>query len=185
MKDNKKGFTLVELLAVIVILALIMGIAVVSIGGVLNSARQSTFKDTALSVIHGVSQQVTLANQLPASGSASYAFEAKILEKGGDSPLGGSIKFVGGLSNGKVNMSSTSTANNQDAVAIGGMGIYKITGTVPACSDKVNSYVTISKDSTTNVYSYSVCLTAGEGYKYIEGTENELLDSNNTAVIKP
>ena len=37
MYMNKKGFTLVELLAVIVILALIMSIAIVSIGGILKS----------------------------------------------------------------------------------------------------------------------------------------------------
>ena len=61
---NKKGFTLVELLAVIVILALIMSIAIVSIGGVLKSSRESTFKETALSIINGVKMQLTVANQL-------------------------------------------------------------------------------------------------------------------------
>ena len=181
---NKKGFTLVELLAVIVILALIMSIAIVSIGGVLNSARQSTFKETAVSIINGVRQQVTLANQLPASGSASYAFKESILEKGGDSPLGGEIQFVSGLSGGKVDMSATSTKNEQAATEIGSIGLYKITGTVPTCSASVRSFVTITKDSDTNVYTYSICLTAGTGNKFINGTEDELLDSNNTAVIK-
>ena len=77
---NKKGFTLVELLAVIVILALIMGIAVVSIGGVLNNARQSTFKETALSIINGVRQQATIANELD---PGYYYFTVNLLEKGG------------------------------------------------------------------------------------------------------
>ena len=179
----KKGFTLVELLAVIVILALIMSIAIVSIGGVLNSARQSTFKETAASIIEGVRQQVTLANQLPASGSESYVFQANILEKGGTSPLGGDIQFVTGISNGKVNMSTNGT-NEQAATAIGSMGIYKITGEVPSCGDSVVSYVTITRGNN-NVYAYSICLTAGAGYKYINGTYDELLDTNNTSVIKP
>ncbi|MBP3445360.1 MAG: type II secretion system protein [Bacilli bacterium] len=42
-KLNKKGFTLVELLAVIVVLALIMVLAVPSVLTSMNSARQSTF----------------------------------------------------------------------------------------------------------------------------------------------
>ena len=40
---NKKGFTLVELLAVIVILALIMVLTVPTILDQMNSARQSSF----------------------------------------------------------------------------------------------------------------------------------------------
>ena len=42
-KLNKKGFTLVELLAVIVVLALIMTLTVPSILSSMNSARQSSF----------------------------------------------------------------------------------------------------------------------------------------------
>ena len=42
-KINKKGFTLVELLAVIVVLAIVMGLAVVAISGVLDNARKATF----------------------------------------------------------------------------------------------------------------------------------------------
>ncbi len=182
---NKKGFTLVELLAVIVILALIMSIAIVSIGGVLNSARQSTFKETAVSIINGVRQQLTLANSLPTSGSQRFFFESRILEKGGKSPLGGDIQFVSGLSDGKIDVSATTTANLRAATAIGNMGIYRDdTSTDTTCGVGLRSYVTVKKDSTNNVYTYSICLTAGAGQKYIEGTETELLDSNNTAVIK-
>ena len=51
---NKKGFTLVELLAVIVILALIMGIAVVGIGSVLSTSRTKIMYENALSIVEGV-----------------------------------------------------------------------------------------------------------------------------------
>ena len=60
---NKKGFTLVELLAVIVILALIMAIAVYSISGILQSSREGVFKDTAISVIRGVKNQLRVLQQ--------------------------------------------------------------------------------------------------------------------------
>ena len=43
MLKNKKGFTLVELLAVIVILAIILAIAIPSISGVISNAKKSSF----------------------------------------------------------------------------------------------------------------------------------------------
>lgn len=46
MKKNNKGFTLVELLAVIVILAIIMVIAVMSINEVINASRAKAFNET-------------------------------------------------------------------------------------------------------------------------------------------
>ena len=50
IRNKAKGFTLVELLAVIVILALIMGIAVFSIGNVINSSKTNT-KNSSISAI--------------------------------------------------------------------------------------------------------------------------------------
>ena len=41
---NNKGFTLVELLAVIVVLAIVMGIAAVAITNVLDSTRKNAFE---------------------------------------------------------------------------------------------------------------------------------------------
>ncbi|MFA5696175.1 MAG: prepilin-type N-terminal cleavage/methylation domain-containing protein, partial [Bacilli bacterium] len=51
---NKKGFTLVELLAVIVILAIILAIAVPSITGILNSAKRSAFEADVKLIIKGI-----------------------------------------------------------------------------------------------------------------------------------
>ena len=51
---NKKGFTLVELLAVIVILAIILAIAVPSITGILNSAKRSSFEADVKLIIKGI-----------------------------------------------------------------------------------------------------------------------------------
>jgi type IV pilus assembly protein PilA len=54
MLKNKKGFTLVELLAVIVILAIILAIAVPSISGMISNAKKSAFEDSVKMIITGI-----------------------------------------------------------------------------------------------------------------------------------
>ena len=50
---SKKGFTLVELLAVIVVLAIVMGIAAVAITNVLDSTRKNAYVASAKQFIAG------------------------------------------------------------------------------------------------------------------------------------
>ena len=50
---NRKGFTLVELLAVIVVLAIVMGIAAVAITNVLDSTRRNAYVASAKQFIAG------------------------------------------------------------------------------------------------------------------------------------
>ena len=59
---NKKGFTLVELLAVIVILAIILAIAVPSITGILNSAKRSAFQADVKLIIKGIEYKMLEAD---------------------------------------------------------------------------------------------------------------------------
>ena len=66
MKLNKKGFTLVELLAVIVILAVVMLIAVTAIGPVMQRATKGGLSSTAQQVAEAASQAV-LADQMYAT----------------------------------------------------------------------------------------------------------------------
>jgi type IV pilus assembly protein PilA len=54
MLKSKKGFTLVELLAVIVILAIILAIAVPSISGMVSNAKKSAFEDDVKMIITGI-----------------------------------------------------------------------------------------------------------------------------------
>ncbi len=165
---NKKGFTLVELLAVIVILALIMGIAVVSISGVLESTRKSTYRETALTIINGVRQKLVLANE---QSVGCYSFDSSILESGGKkSPFGGTIV-----------MGQTSGAT---AVS-GATGIYLATSTTacPASCSAVGttkSYVKVSK--TGNTFTYSICLYAGAKEKYVDGTEDKLNEGDDATI---
>ena len=71
---NRKGFTLVELLAVIVVLAIVMGMAVVGITSVLENTRKSAFAADAKSYLEGAHQLVRAdeANKL-LGGTTTYA----------------------------------------------------------------------------------------------------------------
>ncbi len=197
-KMNKKGFTLVELLAVIVILALIMAIAVVSMSGIMTSARNSTFKETAVQIINGVQQQLTLANELlPGSegfaGSSDtgrdYFFTKQIIEKGGDtSPLGGNIKYAAITDN-----SDTSTkaawpkkAGSVLARKIGNMDIYRAKDGDNQCGQNKDSFVRVKYNGSN--FQYSICLSTDAANKYIDvtnGTLEKLLDNNDLSMILP
>ena len=63
-KLNKKGFTLVELLAVIVVLALLMVVAGSSIGSALENSKKSALKTQAQKVLTSAAQDAVTANLL-------------------------------------------------------------------------------------------------------------------------
>ena len=139
---NKKGFTLVELLAVIVILSLIMAIAVVGISGVIQNAKTSTFKQTAANIIDGVRKQLLINNSLE---EGYYTFTSAILEKGGkESPFGGNINYATSCSGTQVTTGICKVASN------------------PGCSKNGTSYVRIESDK-----SAKICLTTDTGDRYI------------------
>ena len=62
MKNNKKGFTLVELLAVIVILAVVILIAVTAVIPRMNKAKRKAFDDEALAYIKAAEEYVVAEN---------------------------------------------------------------------------------------------------------------------------
>ena len=165
---NKKGFTLVELLAVIVILALIMSIAIVSIGGVLQSTRQSTIKETAASIIDGVQKQLLINNRLEAG---YFTFGEALLEKGGkDSPLGGTIVY---------NTTGSGTR-------IGNSSVYKESGAL-TCNGSQSFVHVIFDDSmsTGGKFTYTICLSAGAGEYYIDNASyDDLLNNSKTDMFK-
>ena len=75
MKKNNKGFTLVELLAVIVILSIIMVIAVMSINELINTSRAKAFNET---------MGVVVANAKVLFGEGELPLvEKELLEGGG------------------------------------------------------------------------------------------------------
>lgn len=99
---NKKGFTLVELLAVIVVLAIVMGIAAVAITNVLDSTRKNAYVASAKQYIEGAKSLVEaeVVDRMFATGETTYLkkcekdknYDITIanikLKSGGDSPYG-------------------------------------------------------------------------------------------------
>ena len=96
-KMNKKGFTLVELLAVIVILGLLMAIAIPSVTKYITQSRKKTLISSIDSYITGVTTAVNdnefgaLSNQdvcyyIPVSNDKTAS--CVTLEKGGTDPFG-------------------------------------------------------------------------------------------------
>src|SRR5574344_2390456 len=91
---KKKGLTLIELLAVIVILGVIMVIAVPAVTRYINQSRQDSFISTAKSYVDAV-QTASVTNgsdsyQVPSDGNAVVVELTSIkLNKGGTSPYGG------------------------------------------------------------------------------------------------
>ena len=75
MKNNKKGFTLVELLAVIVVLAIVMGIAAVAITNVLDTTKKNAFVASARNYIAGAKTLVNTdqVNVLISGTNGQYA----------------------------------------------------------------------------------------------------------------
>lgn len=90
-KLNKKGFTLVELLAVIVVLALIMVLTVPSVLTAMNSARQSSFLLYAGKMIE--SAQGKYQSQL-LIGNPSTCFPLQDLSDNGSTQYKGVVKVT-------------------------------------------------------------------------------------------
>ncbi len=80
MDKQKKGFTLVELLAVIVILAIILAIAIPAITGLVSNTRKSAFESNVKMIIKGIDYKL-----LESPGSVSTGDNlANIGDFGGD-----------------------------------------------------------------------------------------------------
>ena len=92
MKNNKKGFTLVELLAVIVILAVVILIAVTAVLPRMEKARKNSFVDEALAYIKAA-QEANVASQMNGgAGTTCFSIENDLngayIEKKGDTYTG-------------------------------------------------------------------------------------------------
>ena len=74
-KTNKKGFTLVELLAVIVILAVLILLALPNVIKIMNNAKKNAFQDEVLSYLK-TAQTNFIESQI--SGSTETTFSNKI-----------------------------------------------------------------------------------------------------------
>ena len=90
MKNNNRGFTLVELLAVIVILGLLMAIAIPSVTKYITQSRVKTLVSTIDSYVTAVVTQVNDGEYKFSDSTKVFAIpiECVALEKGGTNPFG-------------------------------------------------------------------------------------------------
>ncbi len=93
MKKNKKGFTLVELLAVIVVLAIIMIIAIPSVMESMNKARKNAFKIYAQKVLNTAMTKYQ-ADMLTGGTSSTNCYTLTALMKQGTGNYKGRVVIV-------------------------------------------------------------------------------------------
>lgn len=80
---NKKGFTLVELLAVIVILAIILAIAIPSVGNIMAAQKKSAFIDSVKMIIHGIDLKIAQST-ITADCTATSTVGCNVANYGGN-----------------------------------------------------------------------------------------------------
>ncbi len=90
MKKNEKGFTLIEILAVIIILGILLVIAVPSISNYISDSRKNAYISTAKEYIKEAQKKVSSSDYKFYDRDTSYYIDIKELplESGGESPYG-------------------------------------------------------------------------------------------------
>ena len=159
-KMNKKGFTLVELLAVIVILAILMAIAATNLGPVIDNSRRASMRSTAQQIMSSVQSQLTSSFELY---PGYYQWSVGILDSGGiNAPFGGDYRYHG--------VAEDETTDEKKI----GSGVFKMKGEAPTCNASATSYIIIDRTEDGR-YDYTICLTT---------TQNSYLYGNRTDVDK-
>lgn len=157
-KAKKNGFTLVELLAVIVILAVLMTVAGTAISNTITNSNKNAFRSSAGQIIQSVRLELQSEGR---EEVGFYYFNNSVVSQGVDSPLGGKIKYVTTAPNGTEQISG---------------GIWKSTSTdARTCGNKAaqDSFVAISRVN--QKYVYYICLVTGTtGEEFIGGYEEDL-----------
>lgn len=147
--ENKKGFTLVELLAVIVILAIVMGIAAYSMQGVTENVRISSMKSSALSLVDGVRNELLSTMNLDAG---EYLIGKNLLDKEAKTPWNTDYYFD----------------DSATERVLEGSGLI--------CAKDKGSFVRITGTADTK-FDYEICLHDNDGH-YIYAKETKLLESD-------
>ena len=186
MKEKNKGFTLVELLAVIVILALIALIATPIILNVINDAKKQAAKDSAYGYMDAVEKYI-VSSELEDKSIQDRTYSVEDLNSmgvsiKGSTPDNGTIKIenkevksydigIDGyvVSNGEVKkVSTTKKINNGTAVYYN-----------PVSKEKCKSSEAVSTTGTKNGCMKWYVFNDKEG----NATVNVILDHNTTAIV--
>ena len=124
MKLNKNGFTLVELLAVIVVLALLMVVATRSIGGALSDSKESAIKSEAAKLVSKTYEDIQ-SNQLDPDKYTNFTY-ATSTAIAGNVDSGDKVT----LNDGDYHMVATIGANGIASICIDDSSSMKWTATV-------------------------------------------------------
>ena len=171
IKDNR-GFTLVELLAVIVILVLIMGLAFYSLQGVIDNVRHSSARATAQQYIAGVRSNLLAYNLGIEPGY--YYINYKMLEKNVDSPWGKYMYYTD-----EAYTYNTSTDIKDKLTS--SRGFAKADDTITCGGNQpTGSFVRVSQNANGD-YIFYVCLYDDAG-KYMIGSEAAVSDSDTEVI---
>ena len=92
---NRKGFTLVELLAVIVILAIVVGITMATILPTLQSAREESFGVALDTIEKYIQDQVELYTLGPTAQGSNYVSDISYFASNCQESAAGSITYCG------------------------------------------------------------------------------------------
>jgi prepilin-type N-terminal cleavage/methylation domain-containing protein len=122
MKLNKKGFTLVELLAVIVVLAIILVIAVPTITNQITTARQQSLESSARSIYKSLENTANMASLgLGTDLTASAAFAQTCPTTAWASTADATCNYTytaGNLSSLQVRLTATGAGKFKGATAV-------------------------------------------------------------------
>ena len=161
---KEKAFTLIELLAVIIILAVIALIATPIVLNVVDSARKSAFESSAYGMIDAVklqnSERIINNQQL----EREYTLPSNDIEVQGSQPLGGTIKVD---SEGRI---SIAVYNEKWCVTKGyNEGVITVKDYVEGECELVYPLPIIDKVKTLVYDENNACKTDGSTYQYMGG----------------
>ena len=100
MKMNKKGFTIVELVIVIAVIAILAGVMIPTFGGVIDSANKSAAQQEAVNVYKGMAGRVESAMMGTEFTDATFYIEVDdylFIVEGGvvkDAPEGTTVESI-------------------------------------------------------------------------------------------
>lgn len=77
---NNKAFTMVELLAVVALIGILSGTAVMAVGGYINKAKQKTYENFESNMVTAAKSYLTTHTEIATIGNSTYTSDVLINE---------------------------------------------------------------------------------------------------------